>query len=196
MGDAGRDHDEVAQRAVRGASVLLGLLGDTLEDFFGEYSSAANALLDARSTEVHQRVELKKSRARELFDARFGDLAAPRREEEFALINVQASLQGDDTRVAHVCPACEQTGVLSGLSDLEVDVDGELVDGEAQTVMIGADIVLTCNTFRCPFCSLMLHGQEELTDAELPLRVPVRGANDDDLQAYFDMEWERYEDRD
>jgi len=193
VGDPGGDADAIAQLAMRGAKVLLSLLQQDMDAFFGDWDEAAESLLDERASAVHQRVESKKARARERFETRWAAVPVERRHEQFELILTQEYIDEDDDRQPYRCPACAQTGTLIGQSNFNFDVDAEFVDGEQQVISEVSEICLTPETFECPFCGLSLSGREELVDAELPERVKVRDATDEDLADYASIIWEEYE---
>ena len=178
VGEDGGAADEVAQLAISGAQEILQLMGRALGDLFGEYTEAAEALLDEHASAVRQLVTLLLVRARTAFQKRF----AGTNQAQVSAIDrhTRATAEGDDTQYAVECPACHRLGLLVGSLDLVVH--SETPEQAADPSAPPATVVLVVESFRCPACGLRLHGGEQLAEAQLPASiVELRPARDEDI---------------
>ncbi|MCZ2818305.1 hypothetical protein [Modestobacter sp. VKM Ac-2984] len=185
VGRVGVDPDVVAQAALRGAKLLLPLVGDNLEVFFGDYADAAAVLLDERATVLHRALELRAGRGSENFEKRFGRVPLDADQGlAYGLINVPALV--DDRHRLWNCPACLQQGLLSG--DVQVDVDHEVAseDGVQYSYVVGAQVIFFARRFSCPYCDMSLVGPEELDWGLMPLTETIREATELDFESYAD----------
>jgi hypothetical protein len=178
VGDHGGRADEVAQLAVRGAHEILELMGRPLTDLFGDFTKAAEVLLNEHATTVQQLVALRLAQARASFAARF---STPDLDWLAALDAVtMSSSEPDDTQSPDFCPACNRLGVLSGTHD--IDAAEDTVDDDGMfSKPAELNVVLIADAFRCPVCRFRLTSAEELAEAGLPRQVVLRRATDDDI---------------
>ncbi|MGY1829299.1 hypothetical protein ACI8AA_02595 [Geodermatophilus sp. SYSU D01180] len=179
VGDDGGAADEVAQLAVRGATDIAEKMSRGVYSVFGEYTAAAEALLDEHATVVHQTVALRLIRAMGAFKERFAGLSANDHQTELQAINRLTTLShiGSDDHRPIECPACNQTGVLSG----EADIDYEADETGAGT---SATVVLKALSFRCPVCRLTLQGVEELSEGGFSINRVLREATETDYASF------------
>jgi hypothetical protein len=185
IGRGGVDPDKVAQAALRGAELLLPLVQDNLEDFFGDYADAAAALLDERATVLDQTLQLRGARASESFEKRFGRVPLDADQGlAFGLINVPA-LVDDQHRLWH-CPVCHQQGLLSGDAQVDVAVEAGWEDGVQFSYVASAEVTFFARRFHCPYCDMSLAGPEELDWAFVPLAQAIREATGQDFDTYAD----------
>lgn len=194
VGSAGPDADQAAILALRAAEFLLAGRGGTEAlEFYGEYDDAVRSLLDAEASEVRRRVELKRGRAREVWRLEYATLSARERERRLAFIDVRATVDLEGDTQAQECPVCEQTGVIRGDLDVDAEVDGEIVDGEAVAEITGLSLVMWTRSFRCPVCRLNLDGPEELGEAGLPHMLYLGEVGPDDMAEYLSdsLDWVR-----
>lgn len=187
IGDQGGGADEVAQLAVRGADEILSMMGEDLHEVFGDYTDAAVSLLDEASTAVEQVITLRLGHARQVFATRVSDFTEAEREEELAALDRLTMLQAeeDDRKVALGCPACERIGFLTGSPYLEMQPGEHFVDADgSDKVLVAIRIRLSADGFRCPVCSLRLHGPEQLREVPLPTQALVRIGTHEDLATF------------
>jgi hypothetical protein len=179
VGDHGGLADEVAQLAVRGAQEILDLMGRPLIELFGDFTAAAEVLLSEHATAVQQLVALRLAQARASFADRFSNADEGRLDAIDAVTT--SSSETDDTQHPQRCPACQRVGVLSGTRDIDADETTHDDDDGMFARPAAIILVLVVSTFRCPVCGLRVRGPEELSEADLPLRVALRPATDDDI---------------
>jgi len=178
IGQEGDSPDVVAQLAIQGASEILGLMGQEVSRFFGQYADAARVLLDQHATAVQQLVALRLAQARATFADRFGEANQSRLDAMDSVTAVAA--ETEDSQETRQCPACERVGVLYGVRSIDgIGLPGD--DDGAFSKPATIVLVLLVDTFRCPLCGLRLQGQEELEDARLPTEITLRVATDDDI---------------
>jgi hypothetical protein len=189
IGHDGGRADEVAQLAVQGAQAILAMMGRPLEELFGDYTAAAEALLSEHGTKVHQLVTLKVASAKRSFDERYADLDPQQRASELEARDrmTTISLAEEHDRLATTCPACQRTGILSGSAELDWETVEIEVDGVIQPfVGIGeARAVLFADAYRCPVCGLRLQGREQLVEARLQIEVSLGPAFVETLEAIY-----------
>ncbi|MGK5738915.1 hypothetical protein [Micromonospora sp. URMC 103] len=172
----------ILQDCLAVCGVLLEHLGfgDRAWGFYGDHYPIVVRLLDAKRTEVGDRVtaKLAKARARltglseSLDDELFGQTVARLVESATDALDPDdfgSGLWGVDAK----CPACKLKGRLFGRVDVDHDVDFDVEsvgNGEYDSypVLGGWTVDLTPQAFACNVCRLTLHGPEELVQAKLP----------------------------
>ncbi|NIH69925.1 hypothetical protein [Modestobacter marinus] len=188
IGDDGGLADEVAQLAVQGADEILVLMGRSLSELFGDFTSVAEGLRDQHGTKVQQRVALLVARAKQVFKERYGDLPAEQRATELAATDKVAAvgIEDEHDRAATPCPACERVGILSGSADLDWNAEETVTEEGHSFFTIGHPrAVLFPTAFRCPSCGLRLQGGEELAAVALDANLELGPAQLESLEAHY-----------
>jgi hypothetical protein len=133
------------------------LMGRSLADLFGDFTKAAEVLLNEHATAVQQLVELRLAQARSAFADRFSRADLDRLAAMDAVTT--SSSETDDRQYPHMCPACKRVGVLSGTRDIDAAEDTADDDGMFASPS-ELDVVLVGDTFRCPCADFGLPAQK------------------------------------
>ena len=88
--------------------------------------------------------------------------------------------------VAVACPGCDASGWGTGYVVDEGFGELELSDGVVTWSWV-PNLYLVLDTFRCQTCGLELTGQEEISEAGLPLKVDNDRASPSDAVEYPDL---------
>jgi hypothetical protein len=145
--------------------------------FYEAHASSSRGLLDAKRTEVGHRVAAMKAKAaRELatlqdrMDSRFEEWVEDREleAEEISPRDYDIDLLG----IAYACPVCGFQGRLFGRVEVEAQhQERPPIDDHTPTEVFVAEwtVEFYPEAFECCVCRLILHGRDELAEANLPV---------------------------
>jgi hypothetical protein len=139
--------------------VLLDHLRRDFTDFLGDEHGrvAVEALKDRRDT-IKREVQEKLAAARKFYAEQSSEWKADRLAK--APSAIAALIKASNLMRTCLCPACENTAVVSGES---VSRSPVRIDESAGTIK--REVRVLPNLLRCPFCKLNLVGFQELNEA-------------------------------
>ncbi|MFF2409771.1 hypothetical protein [Streptomyces sp. NPDC058092] len=147
---------------------LLAALDVDPADFWGRYEPLHDRMVAERADELEIALAIKITKAQTDFATRFGSLLEPERLMLLQAISLSSTAgYHEDSAEKTQCPACSQSGWLTGRLDVEWADDNEEIDAEDSTEPV---LVLHPDEFFCPFCGLSLQ-TDELETAKLPLEI-------------------------
>ena len=161
--------ETVLVACIRIADGILAAIGVPAQDYWGPYGDLRDRLSDEHANAVRVRYEITLTRARDVYRSRFDGMTP---EAVVPIIAALTARQYDqNVRSERTCPACGEKGLLFGTTS----ADGAEV-GRAASRMVS----FHSDSFSCVVCGLALRGVEELEIAELPVRIPLYPASDDE----------------
>ncbi|REF97513.1 hypothetical protein DFJ67_3514 [Asanoa ferruginea] len=156
--------------------VLLEHLGHDLKEFYGEHLSSARGLMDAKRTEVGDRVAAKRAKAardlanlQERMGIRFDDWIDDKEleAEELSPSDFGTDLWG----MEQDCPECGHRGRLFGRVEADPQIEERPPVDETtppEAYLAGWIIEFYPEAFMCCVCEFTLHGRDEVAEASLP----------------------------
>lgn len=139
--------------------ILLGHLGNQLEDFLGEeHASTAKQMLKSRRKNLKKEVFDRIATAKRAFKALSDEQKEKKRSEGEASLEKWTSAK--PFRRACTCPACGSKAAMTGeaLSRGPVRIDED-------EIKIRREVRVLPNTLGCPSCRLRLSGFQEMLEA-------------------------------
>lgn len=171
-----RESASILTTALKLSNCLLEALGLNPADYYHPHAETVTSLLNANRSEVQQRVDQKKARARFRWEER----------RELGIDQLTAIAQrGLDSNlddyyvgtVARPCPVCDYEGALGVYLDVGFEIDAEWSDGE-QTTSVHPFWEVSPFEYACHVCGLRVSGSDELVAAGLPTGTLVPDENE------------------
>jgi hypothetical protein len=160
---------EVLTMCMRIADTLLVAMGESVDEYWGDYSRLHRELIEEHVSEIRVAVLAKVARAKAVYRGRVGGLETQHHTQ------IMASLTSTAVRPRNYgeytdCPACEARGWLHGSMGLMGfkwnNEESERISSEPPK------IVMYSHAFECYVCGLNLEG-DELEAAGLPSEIIV-----------------------
>ncbi|MFD9270921.1 hypothetical protein ACFWB1_26030 [Streptomyces goshikiensis] len=146
---------------------LLKALETEAKDFWGPYEALYEQLLEERADKIQLGLTIKLTKAASDFESRYGSLTGAERRLVFGAITMGSPSFGQENSERYDCPACDQSGWLTGRLNVEWANEHGEIDAEGSDDPV---LVLHPGSFSCLVCGLILE-DEELDQANLPLEV-------------------------
>ncbi len=154
------------------ADLLSGLTGRSLDDWVGadDAARAREVIADSSRTRATA-VEARIARCRKEFDERYPPESDERRallefiEQTYTPAAHRNTYLESDSHCRVLCPACTAKGWLFGY---EAESHRLPIEYDEMGVWQFENVVFTSESFNCNGCGLVLHGNDEISDGDLP----------------------------